>query len=270
MLMRLQKIEENSWAYVDDNGIIDVDLSFSRGLLAVRPDKENNIFIPVLKKYSGEVFETEDRAFLCNRLENEIKIIKYLHDLEDAVIPSEINGCAVTSLSSAAFFNLDNLRSVTIPDSVQIVGSSPFRSPSLIDINVSNNNSSYTSIDGVLFSKDKKTLIKYPQNRLACSYTIPSGVETLGAYSIAGSFNLESVSIPPTVKAVCDSALAGCIKLEDLQIPEGVEIIEEYAFAECLSLKSVSLPASLEFLDSTAFNCCENITSLIHAGHNNI
>jgi len=265
--MILQKIEENSWAYVDGYGVINEELSFSRRLMGVIPDKEKNIFIPVLCKYTGDVFETEDGAFLCNRIEDEIKIIKYLHDFDDSVIPSEINGYSVTSLDTAVFINSNNLKTVTIPGSIRFLSSSAFSSPALREINVAVNNLRYTSIDGVLYTKDKKNLIKYPQGRSACSYTIPSGVETLGAYSMTSSFNLESVSIPSTVTAICDSALGGCIKLEELIIPEGVEIIEEYAFAECISLKKVSLPASLEFLDSTAFNSCENITSLIYTGH---
>ena len=268
--MRLQKIEENSWAYVDGYGVINEELSFSRRLMGVIPDKEKNIFIPVLCKYPGVVFETEDGAFLCNRIEDEIEIIKYLHDFEESVIPSEINGYSVTSLDIAVFTNLNNLQTITIPGSIRFLSSSAFNSPALREINVSKKNTHYTSIDGVLFSKDKKILIKYPQGRSECSYTIPSGVETLGAYSMTSSFNLESVSIPSTVKAICDSALGGCIKLEDLIIPEGTEIIEEYAFAECLSLKTVLLPGSLEFLDPTAFNICDNITALIYAGHNNI
>ena len=77
-------------------------------------------------------------------------------------------------------FESSKLTSVFIPDSVTSYYGNPFiNSDSLTRIDVGENNLNYKSIDGVIYSKNGKTLLDYPGGKTETSFEIPSGVETI-------------------------------------------------------------------------------------------
>ncbi|MBQ4358619.1 MAG: leucine-rich repeat domain-containing protein, partial [Paludibacteraceae bacterium] len=109
---------------------------------------------------------------------------------------------SVTSIGSHAFSCCEGLASVTIGNSVTSIGSSPFwNSTGLTSINVAEDNLNYASIDGVLYSKDKKTLRVYPQGKTG-SFTIPNGVTSIGSTAFGICTGLTSVTIPNSVTSI--------------------------------------------------------------------
>ena len=116
----------------------------------------------------------------------------------------------VTSVGSYAFYNCGKLNSVTIPDSVTSIGDSAFAScGSLTSIAVSPANPAFCSEDGVLFNKNKTTLIQYPAQKNNRFYTIPSTVVTIGAQAFRGVANLREIVIPASVTDIGDYAFGG-------------------------------------------------------------
>lgn len=105
----------------------------------------------------------------------------------------------VTEIANYAFFSA-NLASITLPQSVSSVGLTALSSPSLIQINVDNGNNMFCSIDGVLLSKDQKTLIAYPNGK-GDSYRIPDGVTTIGDGAFYGWYG-NSIIIPSSVTKI--------------------------------------------------------------------
>ena len=98
-------------------------------------------------------------------------------------IPSEIEGKPVTHISSYTFY-LAGLISVTIPDSVTNIGIHAFDGcDRLKKISVNANNTKYSSINGVLFNKNKTKLICYPMGRDDVSYVVPNSVTSIGSYA---------------------------------------------------------------------------------------
>jgi hypothetical protein len=71
-------------------------------------------------------------------------------------------------------------------------------------------NPNYQSIDGVLFSKDGKTLIAYPAGKSGSAYVIPSSVTSIGYEAFKGCTSLTSVTIPSSVTNVSYGAFYGC------------------------------------------------------------
>ena len=121
---------------------------------------------------------------------------------------------------------------------------------SLYDCNVSayevpENHPLFRTVDGVLFSKDGKTLIAYPNARAAAHYDVPAGVERIEAYAMGNEF-LKTVSLPIGLKSIGDAAFAGCTRLQSIALPLTVREIGRDIFFDCVSLELVSLPDGLE------------------------
>ena len=169
---------------------------------------------------------------------------------------------SVTSIGDSAFASCTSLTSVTIPDSVTSIGGGAFAwCTSLTGIWVTEGNSHYSSdASGVLFSKDKTTLVQYPGAFAA--YAIPDSVTSIGAGAFGGCTSLTSVTIPDSVTSIGQHAFNGCRSLTSVTIPDGVTSIGAYAFSECSSLTSVTIPDSVTSIGGIAFGNCKSLTSV--------
>ena len=119
--------------------------------------------------------------------------------MENIVIPATYNGKAVTQILPEAFYRANNLKSITIPNSVKSIGDNAFYScSSLTSIIVDENNSSYKSIDGNLYSKDGKKLIQYAIGKAYTSFVIPNSVTSIGEGAFYNCSKLTSVEFKNT------------------------------------------------------------------------
>ena len=170
---------------------------------------------------------------------------------------------SVTSIGESAFGSCDSLTSVTIPDSVTSIGNGAFSGcDSLTAITVHEDNPFYADVDGVLFSKDGKTLVQYPAGKSGNTYAIPSGVTGIGDYAFSVCNSLTSVTIPDSVTSIGYAAFFGCQSLTSVTIPDSVTGIGDYAFSVCNSLTSVTIPDSVTSIGSNAFDNCDSLTSV--------
>ena len=103
----------------------------------------------------------------------------------------------------------------------------------------------YRSIDGVLFSRDGKTLLDYPGGRTDTHYDVPAGVERIEAGAISNEY-LQTISLPIGLRSVGDYGFAGCTRLQSIALPLTVTEIGRDIFRDCVSLELVSLPEGLE------------------------
>ena len=191
-------------------------------------------------------------------------------------IPSAYNGYPVTAIGAYAFQDCDGLTSVTIPDSVTSIGRGAFSDCSamasvtipdsvasiafdvfhscenLTNIEVSTANAQYSSENGVLFNKDKTTLVAFPAGKSG-HYTIPDTVTTIGQMAFRGSNSLTSVTIPDSVTSIARYAFFYCKNLTKITIPESVTSIEHGTFQHCESLTSITIPESVISIGEKAF-----------------
>ncbi len=159
----------------------------------------------------------------------------------------------VKSLGGYAFSGCNGLTNMTIPDSVTNIGAMAFSECNgLKRIDVSSSNSAYTSQDGVLFTKDGKTLLCFPGGK-AETYSIPDSVTSID-YAFAGCFSLASVTIPDSVTRIGQWAFSDCIGLTSVIIPNSVTSIGEEVFYNCSSLKRVAIPDSVTSIGNSAFS----------------
>ena len=182
---------------------------------------------------------------------------QYCTSLASVTIPD-----SVTSIGDCAFMDCSSLTSVTIPDSVTSIGSGAFSNcAALTGIWVTEGNSHYSSdASGVLFSKDKTTLVQCPGTLAAC--TIPDSVTSIVGYAFDGCTSLTSVTIPDSVTSIGGRAFDGCTSLTSVTIPDSVTSIGKGAFYDCTSLTSVTIPDSVTSIDEYAFYDCKSLTSV--------
>lgn len=124
----------------------------------------------------------------------------------------------VTSIGGFAFSDCDGLTTVTIPAGVTFIGDRAFGNCiGLTSISVDSANTAYSSDEhGVLFNKDKSTLVQYPIGNTRTSYTIPAGVVSIGMFAFVECTNITSVIIPKTVTNIDFSAFLACRNLTDV------------------------------------------------------
>ncbi len=148
---------------------------------------------------------------------------------------------SVTAIGYYAFYDCDNLSSVTIPNSVTTIGENAFANcEKLKSINVLKGNSHYCSKNGVLFDITKKTLIQCPGGIIG-KYSIPNSVTKIGYNAFYGCYGLTSVTIPNRVTTIGESAFSGCNGLTRVSIPNRVTTIGDNVFADCENLKSINV-----------------------------
>ncbi|MBQ7913831.1 MAG: leucine-rich repeat protein [Clostridia bacterium] len=243
-----------------------------------------------------------DRAFF---------VCTSLTDLEIA------NG--VTNIGDSAFDACSSLTSVTIPDSVTNIGEYAFSActslekvkigngvsgiglgafmycSSLTDIQVSQENTVYQSIDGNLYTKDGKTFVQYAMGKKETTFVVPNGVTSIAAsafecadevdeadypdcvltsvelpnglthigdWAFNDCGNLESINLPEGLESIGRNAFSDCDKLTSITIPNSVMCIENYVFAYCSNLEIVEIPNGVTRIGESAFEGCNNLTNI--------
>lgn len=214
------------------------------------------------------------------------KIVAYLGTDSNVVIPDKIDNVLVTSIGNKAFYKNKNIINITIPNSVKTIERSAFYGSislksinipasvksidgqallggnNLTSITVDENNTSFKSIDGILYSKDGNKLLYYPSGKADEKFAIPNGVTELGGNAFYGNVNLKSIEIPSSVTIIGGSAFDRCKNLSKITIPNSVTSIGIGMFYGCTNLSSVTIPNSVTSIEHSAFQDCTGLSSI--------
>lgn len=169
----------------------------------------------------------------------------------------------ITCIGSGAF-SKSKLTKILIPDFVTEIKPAFKSCTALTEIEVSENNANYCSVDGVLFDKAKESILAYPSGKQQTSYTIPETVTKIGWTAFAGSDNIETVVIPDTVRIIDGAAFADCTSLVNITLPETLETISGWlTFEGCAALKSMTIPEGITTVVDSMFYECTSLESVI-------
>ena len=141
----------------------------------------------------------------------------------------------VTTISKDAFNTCSSLTEVVIPASVTTIDATGFQECAKLEkFTVDKNNPVYSSVDGFLLSKDKKTLVSFPPAKANTYYTM----------------------LPPTIETIGKQAFYFVQALENVTIPEKVKKIEDFAFDRVGNLNTIAFLGKTPITDvaASAFN----------------
>ncbi|MBE6849584.1 MAG: hypothetical protein E7502_06770 [Ruminococcus sp.] len=195
----------------------------------------------------------------------------YKNDIKSIVIEE-----GVTNIVWGVFYNYRNVTSVTIPASVSDISYYAFTGcSSLTALHVDPDNAEYISVDGVLYTKDKTKLVKYPDNKEGTEYVIPASVEFIEYNAFQGCNNLSAINVEAgnTEYASTDGVLFDKSKETLIRypvnkpeteyvVPDGVESLAFGAFYDNDHLTAITLPDSMAWIGVDAFFNCQGLTSI--------
>ncbi len=166
-------------------------------------------------------------------------------------------------IEANAFYASSKVSDITIPSSVELIVGNPFANGvNISSITVSEQNSYFASVGGVLFNKAKDKLIAFPNGKSGI-YEIPECVAEIGTSAFNCSSRLTEVKIPDTVTTIGGYAFSACSGLTKINIPDGISEIGNYTFNRCIALQSISIPDTVTKIGDYAFSQCYYLTNIV-------
>lgn len=195
----------------------------------------------------------------------EATITEYTGSATELIIPSTLGGAPVTAIAGFSFYSNNGVGStvvsLSIPASVTTIEyGALYGCYDVTAYTVSSENPVFEAVDGVLYTKDKKTLVRYPAGRTDDTYTIPDSVTTIDHYAFSDCEKLTSVFVPDGLTTIGDRGFYDCDGLTAITIPYGVTMIGDAAFWGCQSLASVNIPSSVITIGKASFEYCRALT----------
>jgi len=161
------------------------------------------------------------------------------------------NGCTSINVHSStvvlgpvAMAFCKQMTEINIPASVTSIKNGAFSSSApLANINVDSKNKVYSSLDGILYSKDGRTLIAFPDAKQIDTFTVPKRVTTIGTRAFAGNWYLTEIILSKKVTSL------------------GVE-----SFRQSRKLEKITLPRTLTYIGYAAFDDCDELETVVYQG----
>ncbi len=182
----------------------------------------------------------------------------------DVVIPATYNDSPVTKIDKGIFFYnyWDDFapKSVSFPHSITSID--PFAFSGIRSIEsycVDEENTVYSSVDGVIYSKDKSKLISYPSGKKGV-FSIPEGTTRIGEYSVYYAEEVTEIILPNGVTHIEEGAFGDCPSLKNIVLPDTLESIESFAFYNDPKLKEIYIPQSVTTIGENAFSNPDSVT----------
>ena len=173
----------------------------------------------------------------------------------------------ITSISSSAFKDCSAVTEIVLPKNLVDLSSDAFDGVTALEsISISDENATYRTVNGALYSKDGKTLVLYAgtinkETGKDAAFTAPDGLENIGERAFYKRNTIESVDLTG-VKYIGARAFASCSALTEVNL-SGVKTIDEYAFSGCSSLVTADL-TTVTAMNVGVFNSCSSLESVVY------
>lgn len=207
------------------SGLLAAAMTFTSVGLPVMPVMNNGAHTHI---ETGIVAHAESYDFSYSKLDdNCVMLTRYYGSDTDVIVPSEINGYRVTFLEET-FSGNKNIKSVTIPESVEAIGEDTFYNCTALE-----------------------------------SVQIGENVKGIGEYAFGKCTALKEITLPQSVEYIGKKAFYNCSALTDVTVNGNVSRVKEETFSGCSALKSVNFAANcVERIDKNAFTGCKELSEI--------
>lgn len=158
----------------------------------------------------------------------------------------------VEGVNPTAFNNCDRITGFVIPNEISNILTLFSGCINVKEVLVSDANKTYSSVDGVLFSKNGETLVHFPYAKVAAAYRVPNQVLTIGANAFSYTTKLDRVILPETIVSIEKSAFSNS-SIKDFYIPDSITEIKADTFKNCLQVEWIVIGAGVKSLGVDAF-----------------
>ena len=192
----------------------------------------------------------------------------------ELTVPDTFKDKKVTAIGQLAIGSCDALEKIVIGKNIESIDKWGIVDCRYLKaIEVDEENAYFTSLDGVLYSKDMTRLITYPNAHTAeyakdgkllksASYAVAPGAKVIGHCAFYKCYGLGSVVLPDSVEVIEDRAFHKCDALGDIAFPEGLRVIGKDAFLGCQGFEHVTLPSTIRQIGDYAFYNAMNVKTL--------
>lgn len=230
------------------SGLLAAAMTFTSVGLPVMPVMNNGAHTHI---ETGIVAHAESYDFSYSELDdNCVMLTRYYGSDTDVIVPSEINGYRVTFLEETFCAN-KNIKSVTIPESVEAIGDSAFGGCS--------------NLESVQIGENVKGLGYYAFGGCTSlkEITLPQSVGYIGRRAFNSCYALEEITLPQNLEHIGEGAFYNCSALTDVTVNGNVSRVKEETFSGCSALKSVNFAANcVERIDKNAFTGCKELSEI--------
>ena len=168
----------------------------------------------------------------------------------------------VEYIGRRAFSSCKGLKTVTIGSGATSIGNDAFTSCiSLEEMTVSPENPAYCSADGVLFNKDKTTLLNYPAAKTG-DYVVPGSVTEIGLRAFYDCEGLTAVTLPEGLISIGTANFSQCTSLTEMIIPNSVTTIGSASFSGCSGLTTLTIGSGVTTIGEMSFVSCKALTTI--------
>ncbi len=247
--------------------------------------KNNEIWYTTI---DDKILTASEESIFDNDYEEVNKLISNTYENGQGVLVYENE---LTSIYMGMFQSCVNLKTVVIPDSIEIIGHDSFNGCSNLEIiNIPNN---VKNIKWYAF-KDCDNLKEVHINNLEAwcnidfddsgsfednnpienakkiylcgevvtDLIIPFNINKIGAWSFVDCESLKSVNMFDNITSINRAAFSSCYNLKNIIFSENLTKIEHLAFYNCSGLTQVIIPDSVTTIDDSAFNGCSELTNV--------
>ena len=204
-------------------------------------------------------------------------------------------GNGVKTISDYAFSGTSIGGTITLPDSVTSIGSYPFGSSNryitnvhigsgittesnlnnlvnslsgVQEVTISESNTSFCSIDGIVYDKEVKKIIYCPTEKEVNNFVVPSTIITINDRVFYNRKLTGSLTLPDGLVSIGNSAFYNTQISGTLVIPDSVTNIGGEAFSGCSNLTGLNMGSGITTIGNQAFFRCSSMTGSLDLGNN--
>jgi hypothetical protein len=194
--------------------------------------------------------------------------------ITEFTVPDEVDGVPVVAITDFGLCNAESLTKITIGKNVKEIGEWALtNNQHVTEYAVDPENEYFCAVDGVLFTKDMKTLCFYPSGRNiefdkygtalnTTEYAIPDGVEVIRSKAFYKCYYVDVTAFPDSITRIEEKAFHRASALTDFDVPANLTHIGKDAFAYDSLLTELTLPATIKEIGEYAFFNCTGMKKL--------